>query len=533
MYRKSSVFASGSQSIAPKTDTEYRQGMVPNTVAMAEDVNAYGLTSDQMNWTMSQELCNLLEQYGVTLGSGFDSNPSSTNNKMLIKLLKEKYASVRCLTGLTGPTIPVITQSGNQLTIPQLSVRFNSNVYYGTTEALTPIVTVSAQTLSASGSWATGVHYIYATDQGGIGHQTTPVLGADGATKCMLGSVYVYNGAFQANTWKYQPWLQVSAVEDRESPTAYTKGGYMSANTSSTFKMGALEIRAEGINVDSDVYTPNIMLVSAETPYTYKALYPGYNPGSSDVSDVGTTAAGDVGSHIYNTTSGSWDDAKTWASGFVEPKYMVIVPCITPAGQTLFIPAMSAKVGNNYTSVFNSQAEASEAVFGLQYPAALEPLAERVIYMGQSIIIKIPTNDVPLDLTNPEHFLIVGRVPQALSGFTSSAGQSGGGTGAYIPMKSYYYNSTYLSITCMNNAVTEIEGSTSAVVSVSLPSPTSGIMNQVIIHYTHTASKLGLVFNNVKWWYERQPVFENGNTYEIIGEYVNGYWRMGYIQGES
>lgn len=533
MYRKTSVFASSSPSIASRTDAEYRQGMVPNTVAMAEDVNAYGLTSDEMNWTMSQELSNLIEAYGITLGSGRVSDPNNAANKMLLQLFREKLSVGRYLTGFSG-TIPVITQSGNQLTIPELKIRFNSTVYYSTTDATIPEVTIPAQTLSATGSWADGVYYVYATSAGAIATQTTPVLGSDGATKCMLGSVYVYNGAFQADTWKFQPWLQVSAVEDRESPTAYTKGGYMTAASSSTLQMGALEIRAEGINVDADVYTPNIMLVSAVSPYTYKALYPGYNPGAADISQIGGTGAGDIGSHLYDMTSNTWVDIKAWASGYVEPKYMVVVPCITPAGQTLFIPAMSTRDASNYyTSVFNSQQEASEAVFGLQYPAALEPVAERVIYMGQSIILRIPTNDTPLDLTNPEHFMVVGRIPQALGGFTSAAGQSGGGTGAYVPMKSFYFSSSYTTVTCVNNAVNEIEGNTSTSVAVVLPTPTSGIMNQILIHYAHTTSKQGLTFTGVKWWYSRTPVYQDGYTYEIIAEYVNGSWRLGFIEGAS
>lgn len=532
MYRKTSVFASGSPDMAARSDAEYRQGMIPNTVAMAEDVNAYGMKSDEMNWTMSQELSNLIEAYGITLGSARVADPNNPANKMLLKLFKEKLSIGTYLTGVGG-TIPIITQSGNALTIPELQIRFNENVYYSNTDDEMPVITIPAQTLSATGSWANGVYYIYATSAGAIAAQTTPVLGQDGATKCMLGSVFVYNGAFQANSWKYQPWLQVSAVEDRESPTSYTKGGYVSAASASTLQMGSLEIRAEGIGVDSSIYTPNITLIQAKPTFTYKALYSGYNPGVSDISTIGGNDSGDVGTHLYDMTNNTWVDAKAYAEASVSPKYMVIVPCITPAGQTLMIPAMSElDANNNYTSVFDNPQDAEDAIFGLQYEG-LDTVASRVIYLGVSIVIRIPTTARPLDLTNRDDMRVIGRVPQALGGFTSGAGQSGGGTGAYIPMKSYYFGPTYTTVTPFNNAVNEIEGNDTTAVAVSFPSPTANIMNQILIHYTHTATKMGLAFSGIKWWFDRVPSFQDGYTYEIIAEYVNGYWRLGYIEGVS
>ena len=533
MYRKTSVFASGSSDLAVKTEADYRQGMIPNTVAMAEDVNAYGLKSDEMNWTMSQELSNLIEAYGITLGTARVADPSNAANKMLLQVFREKLSIGTYLTGVGG-TIPTITQSGNLLTIPELKIRFNNAVYYANTDDQMPVVTIPAQTLSAAAGWADGVYYIYATSAGAIAYQTSPVLGSDGATKCMLGSVFVYNGAFQANSWKYQPWLQTSAVEDRESPTAYTKGGYMSPASSNTFQMGALEIRAEGMNVDSSIYAPNIMLVQAKNPFTYKALYQNYNPGSSDISEIGGSNAGDVGSHLYDMTSNTWVDIKTWASGYAEPKYMVIVPCITPAGQTLMIPAMSLRDGsNNYTSVFNSKQEAEAAIFGLQY-TGLDNVAKRVIYFGTSIIIRIPTTNNPLDLTNPQDFQVVGKVPQALEGFTSAAGQSGGGTGQYVPMRTYYFDANYTSVTCINNAVNEIAGNSTVAVAVTLPSPAAGTMNQIMIKYQHTASNNGLAFSTpVVWWFGRQPSFEVGYTYEFVADYTDGTWYIGYLNAAT
>ena len=530
MYRKSSVFASGSSAVASRTESDYRQGMIPNTIAMAEDVNAYGALSDKMNWTMSQELSNLIEAYGVTLGSDYVSDPNNAANKMLLKVFQEKLSTVSGITGVmyNGTTIPVITQVSGGLSVPTMKIRFNNKVYYGTTEQENPVVTINAQTFNISSGLSNGVRYLYATSGGGLQTQTTPVLGSDGATKCFLGSFYVLNGSIQSGSWKYQPWLTVSAVEDRESPTAYTKGGYMSAKTSSTLQMGTLEIRAEGMNVDSSIFAPNIKTIQAVSTVTYKALYPGYNPNNSAISSIGTTASYDVGTHLYNMSSSTWVDIRSWASGFTTPKFIVVVPCITPAGQLLMIPAMSTYSSSNYPQVFNSQSEAAEAVFGLQYPD-LTSIASRCIYLGISLVLRVSTTSSACDLTNPEDFMVVGRVPQALAGFTSAAGQSGGGTGAYIPMKTYEFGSSYQTVTAINNAVNIVAGHSTTAVQINLPTPTGGIMNQVMVQYSHTSSKNGLTFPTAHWWFGRQPSFQNGYTYEFIADYVNGAWYVGFM----
>ena len=100
-------------------------------------------------------------------------------------------------------------------------------------------------------------------------------------------------------------------------------------------------------------------------------------------------------------------------------------------------------------------------------------------------------------------------------------------------MKKYYFDNTYTSVIPFNNAVNEIEGNDTTAVAVSFPTPTAGIINQILIHYAHTNQKMGLSFSGIKWWFERVPNFQDGYTYEIIAEYVNGYWRLGYIEGVS
>lgn len=523
MYKKNVVFGQAAYALAPeKTLDDFTKGMQPNTVAMAEDVNQYGKWADQWVMSMYLELAHLLEAYGETPTDAPYTEPNQWNseeNKMLLNILKNKISLARNLTGVVyeGTNITPI-QNGNSIVFPAFKASFNQSVYYDTTDSKNPVVSFARTTLTANAAWVTGVHYIYATNSGSITHQTTPVSAADGASKCYLGSVYVNNGAFQTEgdgngTWKYQPWLQITSAENREAPTAYTKGGFMSAYDSDSVQMGALQILDEGINFDVNPLAPNIVTFGAQAPMSYKYLYPGYNPATEETTILDTTK-------IYNTTSGAFD---TLTAG-ITPKFIVIVPCITPAGQTLMIPAMSPRSEDGtYQNVFNSQEAAEAAIFGLQYDLA--GVADRVIYIGQSLIVQVAADD----LTNPEQFKAVGIVPQALAGFTSAAGQSGGGTGEYIPMKSYTFPASEISVTCVNNCANIIEGNSSVAVTLSMPTVTPNIINQFEIQYSHTSGKRGLTFPSDVVWWGSAPTWTAGIVYNIIFEYINGKWRGGYL----
>ena len=521
MITKDSIFAQGGQQDTSQGDADFRVGYIPNTTAMAESVNRFGSMSDRQLWVVCHELVNLLSLYGITpdnVDVQTDPNDPSASQNQLATLFSTKIKQPATLTGIIqADYTSAPTQSGNSISFPQMKISYNNAVYYGDTQQQMRTVTLSAQTLSANNSWTDGVWYIYASAPVGsttatLNKQSSPVAGADGATKCMLGSVYVYNGAFQSDTWKFQPWLTISTVGERESPVATTKGGFISAVSGTTVQMGALEIMAEGINFDTDMYTPSILTVSAANPFTFKNMYPGYNPGSSSVSALDTT-------HIYNITNNSWD---TLTADADHPKYMVLVPCITPAGQTLIIAPQSRKSGSTYNQLFDSVDDAQRAIYGLEY--VLNGIAARCIYLGQSLIVKVGATD----LTSSENFVVVGMLPQTLSGFTSASGQTGGAAeSVYTPMK-LKDMTNYTSVTAENNTGYIIGASQS--VTVTPPTVKAGVINQFELQYAHSASRAGFTITGASWWGSDQPDLTNGKTYLIICEYVNGSWRAGYLE---
>lgn len=518
MIKKDSIFASGGQKDATKTESDFRAGMIPNTVAMAEDVNQYGYQADRDLWVVCKEINNLLESYGISLPSENDYEENAQYR--LTDLFKNKVSGAYLLTGVdrSGYTTAP-TQVGAAINFPQMKIVFNKEVFYGTTRASLQETTLTAQTLQATSAWETGVHFIYAQTVAGsnistLGHQTSPVLSSEGATKCMLGSVYVVDGNFQPGTWKFQPWLQITSPETRESPYASTKGGFIAPYRGLELQMGALEIMAEGLNFENDAFAPNIIQVAAKTPFTYKYLRLGYNPSEADVSEIDTL-------HLYNLTDNTWDDISDLAA-LDTPRYIVIVPCITPAGQTLMIPAMSKKTDAGYTSVFTSQADASAAIFSLEYN--LGKTDERAIFLGQSIIVKVGATD----FSDPEQFMTVGMIPQALAGFSSAAGQTGGSKGVYTPMPEIVWTTS--SVTLQNNASNVLTPTDITVpVTITLPGVKTGQTNQCMVKYTHVEGTQGITWPTTVIWWTEEPTLKAGSTYMFMLDYVNGAWYCGFL----
>lgn len=507
MINKENIFASAGTTTGSSA-AGYTTGMVPGTVAKAEDVNLYMGISDQQLYAVCKEVANLLTNSGITL--------DATSYTQLTRWANEKISGSAYLTGLDADSYTSApTQSGNAISFPEMKIVYNTDVYYGKTAADHQETTLAAQTLSANSSWENGVHFIYATTTSGssastLGHQQEPISAADAATKCMLGSVFVINSAFQASSWKFQPWLQITSPERRESPTAMTKGGFISPASSTTLQMGALEVMDEGINFGTSKNAPNIVTFQAESPFDYKFLYPGYNPSSSALTTLDTT-------HVYNTTNNTWD---TLTVG-LNAQYMVMVPCIVPTGQTLMIPAMSPKVGNNYTQIFDSMEAATNAIYGLQY--SLGNVAKRAIYLGQSIVVRVGATD----LTDPLQCTTVGMIPQALGGFSTASGQAGGGITTYRPMPLQDWGAQ-TSFTALNNAA-NLSYPGNSNVTITLPTVQPNIVNQLEIYFGKSGSG-NITWNTaIQWWTGVAPTFATGHWYNIILENIHGVWYGGVL----
>lgn len=531
MINKTSIFASGGAKDTTKTEANFREGMLPNHVAMAEDVNIYGNMSDTQLWVICRELVNLLALYGITPDGNVtqtDPNDPTASQNQLATMFTNNVVQPASLTGIvkSSYTTPP-TQVGNSISFPAMDISYNLDVYYGDTMARQHVVSLAATTISANNTWALGPHFIYAyaaptSTTATIMSSQTPIAAKDGATQCFLGSVYVMNDSgnrvFQPGTWKFQPWLQITSQAVRESPFASTKGGFIAGYQGSAVQMGKLEIMAEGINFDTDPTAPSIVDIPAETPFTYKSIYPGYNSSAADVTAIDTT-------HIYDHSTGQLDTLTPGPT----PTYIVLVPCITPAGQTLIIMPQANVGGQTYMPVFDTMQEARDAIFGLKYSFSNNENA-RCIYLGQSMIVKVGATD----MTDPSNLLVVGVIPQELGGFTTASGQTGGSSGVYTPMPKYDFTGS-TAFTARNNAA-NIAGGANEEILITLPTPDVSVLSQFEVYYTHTSTSAGISFRpsgTFSWWYDRAPIFNVGRTYLIVGEYIGSKWRLGFIEGAN
>lgn len=524
MINKQNIFASAGQQAQGYGTTQYVTGMVPNTIAMAEDVNSFGNTLDKELGVVCNEIANVITSGVLDKDGGDGEALNAADNAQLLTALRNMsngftqtgiiYDGVQTLTTPTQNGTSGINFGG------AIRIMFNQGGYFGNSAAKMQIGTIAANTSwTITNTEPTGVRFLYAELSGGAVLLKTKEKapdGSSGATECMLGSFFVIdnNGTkqIQANSWKFQPWLQNTSAINRESPTAQTKGGLLTANTGTTLNMGTLEIKAEGINFGLAHQEPNIMKKAAGS-FTYKFLYPGYDPSASDLSALDTT-------HLYNTTAATWDDVSAQTT-----KFMVMVPCIIPTGQTCMIPAMSAYDANTgtYAALFNSIEEATAAVYGLHYTDSdVDTTRNRAIYLGYSIVVRVGSTD----LTNQNDFAIVGMLPQELDGFTYAGGQTGGGTGTYTPMPV---------IKISNNNAFEVRVNTktivvgnSAQIQVTLPPAQSGILNQLEIEYVHNANYGGLNITNTTWW-DAAPELEAGKLYLFISEYTSNGWKTGWL----
>ena len=537
MINKQNIFASAGQQTQGYSASDYVTGMVPNTIAMAEDVNSFGNTMDKDLDVVCKEIAGVVTNGVLDKDGGEGAALNAADNTQLLTALRG-MSNGFLQTGIMydGSSITCPTQNGTTSIVfgGQIRIMFNEGGYFGNSASKMQIGTIAANTSwTITNSEPIGARFLVATLSGGsvvLSSAASAPTGNDGATTCYLGSFFVVinNGTkqIQADSWKFQPWLQNTPAIVRESPTAETKGGLLTPRSGLVLDMGALDVKAEGINFSTNQSKPNIMVIPKTTeqkPYSYKFLYPDYDPAESASTSLDTT-------HLYNRTTATWEDVSSTQTD----KFMVMVPCIVPTGQTLMIPAMSAYDTNTgvYDSVFTTVEDATNAVYNLKYTStSTDKTRERAIYLGYSIVVKIGATD----LTNPNNFAVVGMIPAELGGFSYAGGQTGGGVGQYVPMPEVAKGDAgTTAVTVFVNQKTVITGNANNI-NVSLSGISPGIVNQLEIVYTHAAGNGGITLISsdpnytVEWW-NSAPSYTDGKLYLIICEVCGNKWMCGYLE---
>ena len=135
MINKQNIFASAGQQAQSYSASDYVTGLVPNTIAMAEDVNSFGNTIDTDLNSVCKEVANVITN-GVIDKDGGDGSPlnSADNTQLLTSLRAMSNGFLQTgvmFNGTENITIP--TQNGNTSIVfgGQLRIMFNEGGYFG------------------------------------------------------------------------------------------------------------------------------------------------------------------------------------------------------------------------------------------------------------------------------------------------------------------------------------------------------------------------------------------------------------------
>lgn len=109
MINKQSIFAQSGQLQPSYSDANYREGMKPQTIAYAEDVNSFGNTMDTALTAVCKEVAKVITDNGIAL--------NANDNTQLSTVFDTKMQSGYMMTGVNydGATFTNPTQNGNSI----------------------------------------------------------------------------------------------------------------------------------------------------------------------------------------------------------------------------------------------------------------------------------------------------------------------------------------------------------------------------------------------------------------------------------
>lgn len=334
----------------------------------------------------------------------FDNQGNLVGNDAYPDLLTQ----VELDTNAPVPAPTLITTTS--ITFPAFTVIFDNKVYYGKKISDFTIVEVP-ETVMTVEAGENGAVFVYIDTAGEIHQSLNPITPGNSSTQCLLGSYYRLNNQIQANSWAYTPWNGSTSKDTRFITSGSIAGGLLKAASSSTLQRAAVSIVLEGINATTSIYNPNYKEFVAESPYSTKKIWPGYDASVSDTTQIDTT-------HVYNMTTETVDDVSS-ING-----YIVLLPgIVAPTGQDVYLMAMSPYVSGEYTQIYPKMEDAINSIYGME--VSLGNVASRVVWLKQSIIVKIGATD----FTDPTQFQVYGDVPNVLGVYSAIAS---GGSGSRV-----------------------------------------------------------------------------------------------------
>ena len=149
MINKQNIFASAGQQTQGYGTSQYVGGMVPNTIAMAEDVNSFGNTLDTDLNSVCKEVANVITN-GVIDKDGGDGQTlnAASFTQLLTSLRAMSNGFIQTGIMYDGGSITCPTQDGvTSIKFGgQIKIMFNEGGYFGNSASKMQIGTIAANT---------------------------------------------------------------------------------------------------------------------------------------------------------------------------------------------------------------------------------------------------------------------------------------------------------------------------------------------------------------------------------------------------
>lgn len=387
------------------TDTFNKQRQVINTLIDYRNGNPTAVAGDGIN---NDDGLLSVRKTGDALT--FDANGNLVGNDAYPDLLTQVVVDP------DGPSTVPVEFTSTTVKFPAFKVIFDNKVYYGKKLSDFTVIEVPETTMTVE-SGADGAVFVYVDNLGEIHQTLNQISPENSSTQCLLGSYFRLNNEIQEDSWAYTPWNGATSKDNRFATGGSIQGGLIRATSTNTLSRMSSFVILEGVNISTNIYNPNKITYNQKSPLSTKELWPGYDASVLESTTLDTT-------HIYNMSADTVDDISD------KEGYIILIPGIVgPTGQDVYLMAMSEEDNGNYNQIYSTMEEAASSLYG--YQVSLGNVASRVLWLGQSLIVKIGATDY----TSASQFEVIGTLPNVLTSYSSTSSGAAGSRVSGITIK--------------------------------------------------------------------------------------------------
>lgn len=348
------------------------------TLQLNQNGGLIPMAREDLQGVQEASILNRIPNYTQQMNQKDNDLQNQIDNINPVVSYNEKASVVKQI-GINSGTI-TLSYSGTVV-----SCLINGEIFTG--EAF---VSFSNQTLSIDlgtemAAGYSGTVYIYLSGQALSAYSAR--IPAPTLNNMLIGSLYMQNGAIQADSLATHPFNTVTSRVERISNATQASGLVMTPS-GTHFSLSNFNYFVEGINWNVDTLNPNLKSISAQSAPFWTGMYPGYTPSPID---------SNLGSYWWNEAAN-----ELWAT--VENKYYIWIPALVPSGQLLFLYPQTA---------FDDYETAVNGIINAHYN--LTGISSRLTFFGFCYVFN------GKDYNNVNEWQVIGQLPTEIYSLPASA----------------------------------------------------------------------------------------------------------------